>query len=103
MIPLPMRWAKTDSGWIDEALPERSEAALSFRTKTMPVGYVPRISWDLLHQLAESDAQRQGKVTERLQKMRETEERDRKRVSKDRWREARGYLNWHARTHPMAV
>lgn len=104
LIPAPMRWAKTEAGvWTDERLPERCEAAVSFRTKTMPVGYVKHLSWDLVRQVIGNDTWRNGRLAKQLKAMQESAERDRLRVAKDRWREARSFMNWHARTHPMAA
>lgn len=103
LIPAPMKWAHTAGGWVDERLPEKSEAAVSFRTKTMPVGYVKHLTWDLVKQIATTDTWRNGRIAKQLAKMQEAAERDRMRVARDRWREARKYMNWHARTHPMAA
>lgn len=103
LIPAPMRWAKEASGWVERRLPELSEHALSFRTKTMPVGYVKHLSWDLVRQIASTDTWRNGRVAKQLARMQESAERSRMSVARDRWREARSYMNWHARTHPMAV
>jgi hypothetical protein len=103
LIPAPMKWVQTATGWMEGRLPEKSEAAVSFRTKTMPVGYVKHLSWDLVRQIIETDTWRNGRIAKQLAKMQEAAERDRMRVSRDRWREARKYMNWHARTHPMAV
>ena len=103
LIPAPMRWMQTAAGWVEARLPEKSEAYVSFRTKTMPVGYVKHLSWDLVRQITTTDTWRNGRVARQLQKMQEAAERDRMRVARDRWREARKYMNWHARTHPMAV
>ena len=98
-----MRWVKASGKWGDERLPVLSEAAISFRTKTMPIGYVSRLSWNVYEQLMATDTQRQGRVAKQLQRMQEVAERDRMRVARDRWKEARKYMNWHARTHPMAA
>lgn len=103
LIPVPMKWAKTAAGWVDERLPERSEAAVSFRTQTMPVGYVKNLSWDLVRQIVTTDTWRNGRVAKQLKAMQEAAERDRMRVARDRWKEARKFMNWHARTHPMAA
>lgn len=103
LIPAPVRWMKTEAGWAEQKLDEFSEAHIAYRTKTMPIGYVARLTWSVFVQVVETDTWRNGRISRQLARMQEVAERDRKRVSQDRWREARKYMNWHARTHPMSA
>lgn len=103
LIPPPVRTVRTAAGWVEERLPEKSEAHISFRTKTMPVGYVSNLSWHVFEQVVQTDTRRRGRVARQLARMQEIAERDRRRIAKDRWKEARKYMLWHARTHPMSV
>ena len=103
LIPPPIRWEKGEEGWGETMLPERSEARISYRTKTMPVAYVGRLSAEAISQVIEADTWKNGRIERQLEKMQEVVERDRMIVKRDRWREARDYMKWHARTHPMAA
>jgi hypothetical protein len=102
LIPPPIRYAKTDVGWVEEKLPERSEAAISYRTETMPVAYVDRMSWAVLGDIIENDSWRKGRVQKQIHAMHAKAEADRKKVEADRRKEAYKFYKWHANAHPMA-
>lgn len=101
LLPKPVRFVITGGGTIEELLPERSEAYISYRTKTYPAAYVNRLSWNTFNRMVESDSAR-ATVTKRLKELEVQREIQHRAKSKDRWKEARSYMNWHARTHPMA-
>ena len=106
LIPPPVRVKPlgdtAGAGFVEELLPEKSEAYISYRTKTYPAAYVKRLSWHALERIVQSDVGRNGSVKSQLKKiMADREAADHAR-SKDRWKEARSFMNWHARTHIMA-
>jgi hypothetical protein len=103
LIPAPIRYAKTSVGWVEEKLPERSEAAISYRTETMPVGYFEKITWSVLGDIIENDTWRKGRVARQLQAMAEKAEADRKKVEADRRKEAWKYLRWRDNKYPHAA
>lgn len=102
LIPPPVKNIHTEGGWLEELLPEKSEAYISYRTKTYPAGYVRRLGWSAYERLIQSDTMLRGSVRKQLQKLKDEREIEQRRQSQERWKEARTFINWHARTHPMA-
>ncbi len=106
LIPPPVRSIalgdRMSSGFVDELLPEKSEAYISYRTKTLPAAYVKRLSMHALERIVQCDTGRNGSVKSQLKKIMADREAAAHAVSKDRWKEARSFMNWHARTHIMA-
>ena len=105
MIPPPVKYVKAKEGkggWEEVVLPEKSEAFISYRTETMPVGYFEKLSWAVLGDIVENDTWRKGKVQRQLQKMAEQREKEQKAVAADRRRAAWKYMRWHANKHPEA-
>ena len=106
LIPPPIRAIPLgDSmadGFVEEMLPEKSEAYISYRTKTYPAAYVRRLSWHALERIVQADTGRNGSVKAQLKKIMAEREASEHAKSKDRWKEARTFMNWHARTHIMA-
>ena len=86
----------------DGRLAEQSEAHISYRTKTQPVGYVKKLSWQAVEKIIASDTARMGPVAKQIASMQAERDAEYDRKAKDRHKEARKYMNWHARTHPMA-
>lgn len=101
LLPKPVTFIETEAGPQEKLLPERSEAYISYRTKTYPAAYVNRLSWNTYNRMIESDCAR-ATVTKRLKELEAKREIQNYAKSKDRWKEARSYMNWHARTHIMA-
>lgn len=102
LIPPPVRTELTGSGLLEHILPERSEAYISYRTKTYPAAYVRRLSWLAFDRIVESDAARNGSVAKQIRNIESARASDQYRQSKDRWKEARSFMNHHARTNVMA-
>lgn len=104
LIPPPVKAAPvgmtTMDGFIEELLPEKSEAYISYRTKTYPAAYVKKLSWHTFEGLIKSDTQLQGSVKRQMKHLEEQRDIEYHRKAKDRYREARSFMNWHARTHP---
>lgn len=102
LIPPPVKVVPVAGGWQEEVLPEKSEAYISYQTKTFPAGYVKRLSWKAYEGIVQSDTMLRGSVKRQMTALKNVREAEYKRQSKDRWKEARSYMNWHARTHIMA-
>lgn len=102
LIPPPVRPVMTAGGVVEELLPERSEAYISYQTKTFPAAYVPKLSWNAMDSIVASDTRLNGSVRRQMRDLKIAREAEAKRKAKDRWKEARSYMNWHGRTHPMA-
>jgi len=102
LIPAPVKCALTSAGFVDELLPEKSEAYISYRTKTYPAAYVKKLGWPAYERIVASDTVLRGSVKSQLKKLEEVREIERMRQAKDRYKEARSYMNWHARAHPMS-
>ena len=102
LIPPPVSPIKTAASFTEELLPEKSEAYISYRTKTFPAGYVKKLGWPAYSKIIASDTVLRGSVRKRLDELKTVREREQQRQARDRWKEARTYMNWHARTHPMA-
>ena len=83
-------------------LAELSEEHISYRTKTCPVGYVKKLSWNVAEKMIASDTARNGALAKQTAALQAGRDADAGRQAKDRYKEARKYMNWHARTHPMA-
>ncbi len=96
-VPLGMT---SMDGFVEELLPEKSEAYISYRTKTYPAAYVKRLSWKTYEGLISSDTQLQGSVKRQMKHLEEQRDIEYFRKKQDRYREARSFMNWHARTHP---
>lgn len=101
LLPKPVRFIETKAGVVESLMPEKSEAYVSYRTKTFPAAYIDRLNWDAYKRIIESDSMR-ANVRSRLKDLEEKREAEYRAKSKDRWKEARSYMNWHARTHIMA-
>lgn len=101
LLPKPVRFTESEGGVLESLMPEKSEAYISYRTRTYPAAYVPKLSWDLYKKMIAADSMRRN-VKTRLKDLAVKREAEYKLQQKDRWKEARSYLNWHARTHPMA-
>ncbi len=102
LIPKPVVWTETAAGPVAALMPELSEAYISYKTKTYPAGYVKRLGWPAYENIVRSDTQMRGSVVSQLKKLKDERETEYNRKKKDRQLEARKYMNWHARTHPMA-
>lgn len=106
LIPPPIKSVPIGSysgnGFIEELLPEKSEAYISYRTKTYPAAYVKKLSWKTFDQLIASDTMMTGSVKRQMKTLDDKRNIEYHRQNKDRWKEARTYMKWHARTHPMA-
>lgn len=102
LIPPPVYSVPTEAGYVESLLPEKSEAYVSYKTKTYPVAYVSRLSWKTYEDVIKSDTVFRGSVRKRLQQLADAREIEARRQAKDRWKEARTYMNWHARTHVMS-
>ena len=100
LIPPPVRSTVTAAGFVDTLLPEKSEAYISYRTKTYPAAYVKRLSWHTFDRVIASDTVFRGSVRKHLLGLKEAREKEERRLRLDRYKEARTYMNWHARTHP---
>ena len=101
LMPKPVRFTETEAGVIESRLPEKSEAYISYHTRTFPALWVSHLNWDVFKRVVESDGMRSN-VNKRLKEMAIKRDLAYKAQQKDRWKEARSYMNWHARTHPMA-
>lgn len=102
LIPPPVRPELTAGGIVEHLLPEKSEAYISYRTKTYPIAYVEKLSWLAFRRLVESDTMTAGSVKRQLAAINEARRKEERRQSQDRWKEARSFMNWHARTHVMS-
>jgi len=102
LIPKPVRWVETKTGPVETLAPENSEAYISYKTKTYPAGYVKRLGWPAYENIVRSDTQMRGGVASELQKLEDKREAEYAAAKKDRYKEARKFMNWHARTHIMA-
>ena len=102
LIPKPVVWKETEAGPVETLAPENSEAYISYKTKTYPAGYVKRLGWPAYENIVRSDTQMRGGVAAELKKIEENREAEYAAQKKDRYREARKFMNWHARTHIMA-
>ncbi len=102
LIPKPVRFTETAAGVIETIMPENSEAYISYKTKTFPAGYVKRLGWPAYENIVRSDTQMRGSVAGKLKELEEAREAAYVAAKKDRQKEARKYMNWHARTHIMA-
>ena len=102
LIPKPVRTVETKAGVVEQLLPENSEAYISYRTKTYPAAYVKKLGWIAYERLVASDTVLRGSVKTHLAEMEAKREAEYARQAKDRHKEARKYMNWHARTHIMA-
>lgn len=83
-------------------MPEKSEAYISYKTKTYPAAYVKKLGWIAYERLVESDTVLRGSVKKHLAEIEAAKEKEEARQKSDRFKEARKYMNWHARTHIMA-
>ena len=102
LIPKPVVWTETKAGPVESLAAENSEAYISYKTKTYPAGYVKRLGWPAYENIVRSDTQMRGGVAAELKKIEENREAEYAAQKKDRYREARKFMNWHARTHIMA-
>jgi hypothetical protein len=102
LIPKPVRWVETKIGPVETLAPENSEAYISYKTKTYPAGYVKRLGWTAYENIVRSDTQMRGGVASELKKLEDKREAEYAAAKKDRYKEARKFMNWHARTHIMA-
>ena len=102
LIPKPVAWTETASGPVEKLMPEKSEAYISWKTKTYPAGYVKKLGWPAYENIVRSDTQMRGGVASELANLEAAREAVIASDKKDRYKEARKYMNWHARTHPMA-
>lgn len=101
LLPPPVKNVLTEAGTIEILMPEKSEIYISYRTKTYPAAYVPKLSWNVFHKIIASDTMLRGSVKSQMQQLKQAKAVEARRVAKDRWKEARTYMNWHARTHPL--
>ena len=88
--------------YVDGRMAEQSEAHISYRTKTQPVGYVKKLSWQAAERIISADTARVGPLAKQVAGMQAGRDAEYRRQSKDRFKEARKFMNWHSRTHPMA-
>ena len=102
LIPPPVRPVLTAAGWTEDLLPEKSEAYISYRTKTFPAAYVKKLGWPAFDRIVAADTVLRGSVKKQLKTLQVKREIAERAQAKDRWKEARSYMNWHARTHPLA-
>lgn len=102
LIPKPVVWTETEAGPAESLAPEYSEAYISYKTKTYPAGYVKRLGWPAYENIVNSDTQLRGSVAGKLKELEEKREKEYAAQKKDRYKEARKFMNWHARTHVMA-
>ena len=102
LIPKPVVWTETKSGPVESLAAENSEAYISYKTKTFPAGYVKKLGWPAYENIVRSDTQMRGSVAGELRKLEEKREKEQEAQRKDRYKEARKFMNWHARTHIMA-
>lgn len=102
LIPKPVRFEKTEAGVREHLMPEKSEAYISYKTKTYPAGYVKRLGWIAYERIVESDTVLRGSVGKHLAKIEAEKQHEIDRQKSDRFKEARKFMNWHARTHIMA-
>ena len=102
LIPKPVVWTETKAGPVETLASENSEAYISWKTKTFPAGYVKRLGWPAYENIVRSDTQMRGGVAAELKKIEEKREAEYAAQKKDRYQEARKFMNWHARTHIMA-
>jgi hypothetical protein len=102
LIPRPVRPEITGSGIIEHLMPERSEAYISYRTKTYPAAYVKKLSWNTFERIVASDVGRNGSVTNQVKEIQAARDAEIHRQNKDRWKEARSFMNWHGRNNIMA-
>lgn len=101
LLPKPVVFQETEGGVVERLMPEKSEAYVSYYTRTYPAAYVDRLNWEVYQRIVESDTMREG-VARKLKSMSFARDMEYKRQSKDRWKEARSYMNWHARSNIMA-
>ena len=102
LLPKPVMFVETKAGAGDmKLMPELSENYISYRTRTYPVAYLDRLTWDACNRIIESDSMK-ASMKKRLQILADHKDAEYKRQQKERFKEARSYMNWHARTHIMA-
>ncbi len=101
LLPKPVMFVESEAGPQMQTLAEKSEGHISYRTQTYPAAYVDRLGWPVFRKIVESDSMR-ASVRRRLKILEEQREAEYRAKAKDRWKEARTYMNWHARTHIMA-
>ncbi len=102
LIPKPVIWTETEAGPVESLAAEHSEAYISYKTKTYPAGYVKKLGWPAYENIVRSDTQMRGGVASELKRMADAREAAYQAQKKDRHLEARKFMNWHGRTHPMA-
>lgn len=102
LIPKPVVWKETKAGPVEALAPENSEAYISYKTKTYPAGYVKRLGWPAYENIVRTDTQLRGSVAGELAKLEAARVAEYDRQKKDRYKEARKFMNWHKRTHIMA-
>ena len=102
LIPKPVVWTETAAGPIESLAPENSEAYISWKTKTYPAGYVKRLGWPAYENIVRSDTVMRSSVASELAKIEAAREAVYQADKKERYKEARKFMNWHKRTHIMA-
>ena len=102
MIPKPVAAVQTPSGVVEKLLPEKSDNNISYRTRTQVVGYFKKPSWRAMETLVQSDTWAGKRISQRLKDMKEVTAKEQRRISRDRWFEARKFINWHANNNVMA-
>ena len=102
LIPKPVVWTETKAGPIESLAPENSEAYISWKTKTYPAGYVKKLGWPAYENIVRSDTLMRGSVASELAKIEAAREAVIAADKKERYKEARKFMNWHKRTHIMA-
>lgn len=101
LLPVPVTHVGTLAGVVEERMAELSEAHISYRTKTYPAAYVGKLSWDAFERIVRSDTTKVG-VGRALKDIAGKRQIEQYKQSKERWKEARSYMNWHARNNIMA-
>lgn len=101
LLPKPVYFTTTKAGVLEKKMPEKSEAYITYHTRTYPVAYVDKLNWDVYYRIVQSDCATSS-INKRLSEDKAKREIAYRAQSKDRWREARSYMNWHARTNIMA-
>ena len=102
LIPKPVVWKETEAGPVETLAPENSEAYISYKTKTYPAGYVKRLGWPAYENIVRNDTVMRGSVAGKLAELEAKREAEYSAAKKDRYKEARKFMNWHKRTHIMA-
>ena len=102
LIPKPVTWTETAAGPVESLAPENSEAYISWKTKTYPAGYVKKLGWPAYENIVRNDTLMRGSVASELAKIEAAREAVIAAEKKERYKEARKFMNWHKRTHIMA-